>query len=111
VIVGDAGQQRPLGDELIAEVAADDLDRRLDGWEDLGQRVEVLSPGLARNLLRRSGHHARLKAARSPVQARPLQIGVTVLLVLATAGVALAVLLTGRSRAASERSSAWATAR
>jgi hypothetical protein len=46
-----------------------------------------------------------------PFQARPLQIGVTVLLVLATAGVALAVLLTGRSRAASERSSAWATAR
>ena len=41
-IVGDAGQQRPLGDELIAEVAPDDLDRRLDGREDLGQRVEVL---------------------------------------------------------------------
>jgi hypothetical protein len=54
VIVGDAGQQRPLGDELIAEVAPDDLDRRLDGWEDLGQRVEVLPPGLARNLLWRS---------------------------------------------------------
>jgi hypothetical protein len=56
VVVGHVREDVPLGRELIADVAPDDLDRRLDRPQHLGQLVEVRAPGVAWDLRGDSGH-------------------------------------------------------
>src|SRR6201999_1078722 len=52
IIVGYVGQDLPLVRELVAQVAPDHLDRRLDGAEHVGQLLKVRAPRLTWDLLR-----------------------------------------------------------
>jgi hypothetical protein len=57
IIVGDVGQNLPLVREPVAQVAPDDLDRRLDDAEHVGQLLKVRAPRLTWDLLRGDCHH------------------------------------------------------
>jgi len=57
IIVGHVAQDLPLVRELVAQVAPDHLDRRLDGAEHVGQLLKVRAPCLTSDLLRGDCHH------------------------------------------------------